>query len=282
MKLLVNNSNQNDNGDGNIINKKRWKRNCPDCQQELKYSLKRTFLYAENHKVICRRCSLKYTKIKQFKRTCPTCNNDVWYASKYQRDYSENTPCKNCSHIGVKYNTHPRIYSVKDLMRRCPTCGASVVYKSIYTKLRGDKLNRICQHCVGDLAITFRKPFSSETRQKMRINMINRLRKLWGSGLFPNYNSDACEYFDWINKWNNWNGQYATNIGEYYVGELGYWVDYYEPIENVVIEWDEPVHYDRYGNLKVKDVMRMNEIKNLLKCDFYRYNCRNKEMKKYE
>lgn len=52
---------------------------------------------------------------------------------------------------------------------------------------------------------------------------------------------------------------------------MGYWVDYYEPNLNIVIEWDEKHHYIN-EELKNKDINRMNEIKEYLKCKFYRYN----------
>ncbi len=35
---------------------------------------------------------------------------------------------------------------------------------------------------------------------------------------------------------------------------------------------DEPLHYDKNGNLKNKDIIRQNEIKEKLKCKFFRYN----------
>lgn len=68
----------------------------------------------------------------------------------------------------------------------------------------------------------------------------------------------------------NLNGIFATNGGEYHIKELGYFVDYYDKEKNLVIEWDENSHYNVNGSLKENDILRENEIKNHLKCKFYR------------
>ena len=41
---------------------------------------------------------------------------------------------------------------------------------------------------------------------------------------------------------------------------------------NIVIEYDEKLHYNKDGSLKEKDIIRQNEIINELKCRFFRYN----------
>ena len=53
---------------------------------------------------------------------------------------------------------------------------------------------------------------------------------------------------------------------------IGYSLDAYDSQLNIVIEYDEPRHFNLNGRLKEKDIKRMDEIKNHLKCDFYRYN----------
>lgn len=261
--------------------KKKWSRNCPECGRGMEYSLRRTFLYAVRKKIICRHCSLHCKRPKLYSRICPNCNKDIWHSTKYQRDYLDGSPCKDCSHIGLKYNVVPIIHTPDEYVRSCPKCNTKIIYKSLWKKKNADKYGKICQHCVGDLAVTFRKPFSAHTRLKMRLNKIEKLKGVWGNGVHPNYTPISCEYFEWLNKWNGWNGQYATNGGEYFVKDLGYWVDYYEPKENIVIEWDDPKHYDRYGNLRSKDIIRMDEIKKLLQCTFFRYNGKTKELIKY-
>jgi hypothetical protein len=94
----------------------------------------------------------------------------------------------------------------------------------------------------------------------MRVSRIAYLKRT-NAYYYPNYNQNACEYFRNLNHERGWNGRYALNGGEYEIGDGKYFVDYYEP---------------RLG------VDRMNEIKSILKCDFYRYREETKELIKYE
>ena len=60
--------------------------------------------------------------------------------------------------------------------------------------------------------------------------------------------------------------RHAENGGEFYIKELGYWVDYYEPNLNLVIEWDEPHHKKQIK----KDMYRAKEIIKETGCKFFR------------
>lgn len=77
------------------------------------------------------------------------------------------------------------------------------------------------------------------------------------------YNPLACQYFAQFDKANSTSGRYATNGGEHFIPELGYWVDYYNPELKLIIEWDEDQHYIG-GTLKPKDIQRQEEIQTLL------------------
>jgi len=63
-----------------------------------------------------------------------------------------------------------------------------------------------------------------------------------------------------------WNGQHAENGGEFKV--MGYFVDYYEPTQNIVIEFDEQHHNE--PKVRQRDIRRQAEIINELKCNFIR------------
>ena len=106
---------------------------------------------------------------------------------------------------------------------------------------------------------------SDETRSRMRLAAIERMKKQYGQ-ISPNYNKHACLIFEEINKEMNWSGQHAENGGEFFIKKLGYWVDYYEPTLNIVIEFDEKHH--KYK--KEKDIKRQKEIEEFLECKFYR------------
>ncbi len=110
-----------------------------------------------------------------------------------------------------------------------------------------------------------------ENKKKKRINMIKNIekRKLNGHQLVPNYNPDGCRIINKYGLENNYNFQHAENGGEFYIKELGYWVDGYDKEKNIIIEIDEPYHFSN-GNLKEKDIKRQNEIVDLLNCKFIR------------
>jgi len=90
--------------------------------------------------------------------------------------------------------------------------------------------------------------------------------KLNGNQLYPNFNKIACKVFDEISLKENIHIQHAMNGGEYYIKELGYWVDGYDEVNNVVYEFDEEFH--KYQT--EKDEIRQKEIEKNLKCKFVR------------
>lgn len=121
------------------------------------------------------------------------------------------------------------------------------------------------------------KKSSEDTREKMRISKINFIKNKNG-GICPMHNINACKYFDELSEKNNWNLQHALNGGELHLKNLGYFVDAYDSINNIVVEYDEPRHYDIKGNLKIRDIVRQNRIIENLKCQFFRYNERKNEL----
>jgi len=58
------------------------------------------------------------------------------------------------------------------------------------------------------------------------------------------------------------------NGGEFYIKELGYWLDGYDKENNVVYEFDEKYHDNQ--KQKQKDMLRQQDIINHLKCKFIR------------
>jgi len=105
----------------------------------------------------------------------------------------------------------------------------------------------------------------ANSEQGRRIRRNNAIKK---NQFTPNYSKDACELFDEINRELSWNGQHAENGGEFFIKELGYWVDYYEPNLNIVIEYDDKSH--NLKSKKERDARRQQEIEQHLGCKFYR------------
>jgi len=87
--------------------------------------------------------------------------------------------------------------------------------------------------------------------------------------LAPFFNPIACNLFNDISKEQNIHIQHAMNGGEYYIKELGYWLDGYDKINNTVYEYDERHHFIK-GQLREKDIIRQKEIENNLNCKFIR------------
>lgn len=150
------------------------------------------------------------------------------------------------------------------------------------------KHNKVCVSCARKGKVPWNKgiPHTAETLEEISKSLVGRVfskewteniskahrkrlsSKLRGSNRNPRYNLGACKLFDSLNQILGWNGQHGTNGGEFYISELGYWLDYYEPTHNIVIEYDE-VHHKR-RKLKAKDRLRQARIENVLDCKFYR------------
>jgi len=124
--------------------------------------------------------------------------------------------------------------------KNCPSCNKEMLYNNKYALNNSIKNDRNCKSCC-------------------------QLKYEYTT----NFNRNACKIFDKLNNELNLNGHHAMNGGEKEIS--GYFVDYYEPIHNMVIEWDEPAHYEN-GKLKSKDIERQQIIEKKLKCNFIRVN----------
>jgi hypothetical protein len=243
-----------------------WKKNCPKCGKEIFYKTKYIRNVSIKKNLICVSCNQKHRvrcKLKpKIKFICKICQKEV----EVKHNVKNKEVCRKCR-------------SKCSLFRTCPDCGKKIEYTTKWRYEKSCENNIKCSRCRQlniPHNIPYRRPHSEEAKAKMRQTYIKN------GNVYPNYNRTACLYFEWLNKWNGWKGQYALNPEEKYVEELGYWVDYYEPKHNIVIEWDEKKHFNTDGSLKEKDVNRMKRIKTLLGCRFFRYNERTGKLKEYE
>ncbi len=143
------------------------------------------------------------------------------------------------------------------------------------------------------------KSLSEETRRKMREGALERIRKNHGQ-INPNYNPRACQIIDLYNKIYGYNLIHAESpatevylndkvrrnnddgTGECFIEELKFWVDGYDPIRSVVIEYDEHRHYNIDGKLKKRDIDRQKQIEEFLGCTFIRVKQGSREEKDLE
>jgi hypothetical protein len=107
---------------------------------------------------------------------------------------------------------------------------------------------------------------SDSTRKKIRLLKIKSIieNKNNGFQISPSYNPNACKIIDEYGKQNGYKFQHAMNGGEYYIKDLGYWVDGYDKNKNTVIEYYERKH----KKTTERDERRKQEIIDFLKCKF--------------
>lgn len=227
--------------------------------------------------------------MKTFNRTCPVCNNILNYSSykNLWRANKKGAPCVECT------KKLPKKPKLEQYSRECPSCSKILYYSSVETLTKSK--NKQCQSCIQRPLSTGRlhteetkrkisknhakywtgtggywknKTRSEETRKKLRLIFANKLKKRLTGTL--RYNPEAVRLFEQLEKEFGFDGIYGTknNSGEFYIKKLGYWVDYYEPKLNLVIEYDEKYH-ERPAQ-KLRDIKRQEEIINLLKCKFIR------------
>jgi len=110
------------------------------------------------------------------------------------------------------------------------------------------------------------RKISEETKTKMRLAAIKRISecKFNCNQFYPSYNKKSISIIENYASINNLKINHAENGGEYFIEELGYWVDGYDINNNVVIEFNEKYH--KY--MIDKDIQRRTNIINFLKCDF--------------
>ena len=119
------------------------------------------------------------------------------------------------------------------------------------------------------------KPYcrpSPETKEKLR-NAALKYRESCIGKFHASYNKHSIPILEEIGREHGWNLQHAENGGEFYTG-IGFYVDGYDKVKNIVVEYVEKDHYRDYRNniLRDKDIERQREIIEHLHCEFYRYN----------
>lgn len=105
---------------------------------------------------------------------------------------------------------------------------------------------------------------TEEHKRKIRLAIIKRIQESKGKCV-PLYNPEACKAIDEYGKLHGYNFQHAENGGEFYIKELGYWVDGYDKEKNTVIEYYEMYHHKDKAE---KDLSRQQQIVDFLKCEF--------------
>lgn len=128
---------------------------------------------------------------------------------------------------------------------------------------------KYCRYCPDYKRNQLGKPHTEEIKKKMRLAALSYISQLKGQ-VIPRYNKNSISVIENYGKENGYVFMHAENGGEYFIKELGYFLDGYDPINNIAIEVDEKRHFNADGNLLSKDIERQEQIQNLLKCKFIR------------
>lgn len=203
----------------------------------------------------------KNTEHSQWLRLCPNCNQTLYYScsANFYRAKTNKTLCRSCRMTNKRHSDLTKEKISKNQIGRIPWNKDKT---GVYSQ---ETLRKIGESSKGRPSPKKDKPLSESTKKKLRLKRIEQLNTRHGQ-ISPNYNPIACQLFEDINREMNWNGQHAENGGEFFIKELGYWVDYYEPNLNIVIEFDENKHKYTVD----KDMKRQKEIEDHLGCKFYR------------
>lgn len=128
---------------------------------------------------------------------------------------------------------------------------------------------RYCRKCPDYKRNQLGKPHTEETKKRMRLSAIKYIQSLKGQ-VVPRYNKNSIPIIEQYGRDNGYTFMHAENGGEYFIKELGYFLDAYDPIKNVVLEVDERRHFNVDGELLEKDKERQKQIEHLLGCKFIR------------
>ena len=198
------------------------------------------------------------TTVKSWIRVCKICKGDLRYKSKksYMIAKWNDSVCRNCSRKGEP------LYS-----RECPSCKTLLHYTSKVSFANSVRHNRLCYVCRNSGASNpfFGKQHTTDHKNSIRAKSSDKVVARFG-GAF--YNPTACKYFESLLLERGWSGKHAENGGEVVIN--GYFIDFYDENNNIVIEYDEP-HHEK-PSVKKKDIARQNIIIRETGCRFFRYS----------
>ena len=178
----------------------------------------------------------------------------------YNSIYRHTSALENIFPYKGNYNFTRRIKFIIDyecdINKLLCVCGANYTYGTY------------CNRCPDIKRTQLGKPHTSKTKQKIRNSTIKYITESKGKCV-PRYNRDSIRIIENFGKKYNYNFRHAENGGEYYLKELGYFLDAYDKENNIVLEIDEKHHF-KNGKLRKKDVVRQKEIEEYLNCRFIR------------
>lgn len=200
-------------------------------------------------------------KEKKYKRLCPTCGDDIYHTNIKNRNRAEKKKqnCNSCAQKLIQCGENNNMFGKKH---------SDATKKKIREKR---KLQTITEESRDKMSVSQKKRLEEynhwlgrkhkkETKDKMRIISANRIHE---NKWHPSYNITACKIIDEYGKKNGFNFQHAMNGGEFFIDDLGFWLDGYDIEKNVGIEYYENAHQYSIN----EDEIRINKIKKSLNCE---------------
>jgi len=204
-----------------------------------------------------------------YERECPKCGVLLTYSTVYVliSAIDNNRKCNKCANEGKGWQSSSTTYERTDVInKKSSEARMGVVVSEEARKNMSIAKQNMSEETKQKMSIA-KQNMSEETRKKMRLSAIQRISdaKYSGNQVMPSYNITSISILEQKAKeLNIVDLQHAENGGEYFINELGYWVDGYSKDKNIVIEY-----YEKFHNKKIKrDLRRQKEIIKFLNCEF--------------
>lgn len=245
--------------------------------------------------VVWRNTMSKKTKKTEWTKNCPKCNKIITYKSiqGYNGAIKNNSLCRSCSKLGKNNPMFGRDVSDETKSKLRILLGNQSGENNLFygkhhteatkhkisksakgkthsdeTKLKmsesakGKLISKSTRDKISKALVGYKH--SVEFCKKMRKIRIDTINSRYGQ-MMPNYNPSSIPIIEAKAKELGITDlQHAENGGEFYIKELGYWVDGYSKEKNIVIEY-----YEKHHNRQVsQDIKREDEIKKYLGCEF--------------
>lgn len=237
----------------------------------------------------------------EFSKICPKCKRIIYYKRKIYMDKSIklNSECRSCADKNKSCFTNQKTL----FSRICPMCQCLMYYKNKYILETNSRKNSNCKNCADKLLSQKvkgkkRPVFSDEWRKNLSIG--HKKSQKWHDSmhtpeyrekhrqkmyrLIDNgnvsvaYNKNTIGVFDYLNQRLNWCGVHAENGGEKIIKH--YFLDYYEPNLNLIIEWDEIYHQNK--KIMIRDQVKNKKVIEYMNPELYRVDDVTKQVKKID
>lgn len=234
-------------------------RNCPDCNCEIFYEKRQSFLRASREKRVCNGCRNQIVKNKLSGRKVSD------EKRQFLRSLRMGIPSWN---KGIPMSEETKTKISKSCKGREPWSKGKT-FSSDYIKKLQDSHFGIPSPLKG-------RKVSDETRYKIRKSIIEGLK---AKNISQRGNPTACRFIDLLNESMGWKLQHASNGGEIEI--YGYFLDGYDAERGIIFEYDEPKHHLK--KKKQKDQQRQNDLFDYFKrvnkpISFWRYDERYKTL----